>query len=244
MTRQITRSLKTIGLVSLTLLFYWTQQTTAQTNSTQQSEQVQSTPRSHHKRGRMAGNLKVDTTPSAAAAAKPTEPPKPDWPVNDPPVKATVSWDSKGLRIEASNSSLEAILKEVTAETGVTVEGLDKDQRIFGVYGPGRARDVLAQLLEGTGYNVLIIGEQSPGTPREVVLSTRTEPTTNGNNNTTARTAPVAEEDEETPEPVVNSQQTNDEQQNPSPMRPGFQNMPHQNPPLIPGQQGQQTPQE
>jgi hypothetical protein len=53
------------------------------------------------------------------------------------------------------------------------VEGFDADQRIFGVYGPGPARDVLSQLLQGSGYNVLLVGDQGQGTPREIVLSSR-----------------------------------------------------------------------
>jgi hypothetical protein len=83
-------------------------------------------------------------------------------------------WDSHGLRIDATNSSLQQILADVSTETGAKVEGLDNDQRIFGTFGPGTARDVLGQLLEGSGYNFLMIGDQGQGTPREIVLSTRT----------------------------------------------------------------------
>jgi hypothetical protein len=82
-------------------------------------------------------------------------------------------WDSHGLKIDATNSSLEQILTDVSAETGAKVEGLDNDQRIFGTFGPGATRDVLRQLLEGSGYNFLMIGDQGQGTPREIVLSAR-----------------------------------------------------------------------
>ena len=54
------------------------------------------------------------------------------------------------------------------------MEGLNRDQRIFGVYGPGPARDVIAQLLDGSGYNVLMIGDLGQGTPRQIVLTART----------------------------------------------------------------------
>jgi hypothetical protein len=80
-------------------------------------------------------------------------------------------WNSQGLRIDASNSSLSQILKDVATSTGVKVQGLGPDQRIFGTYGPGKARDVMAKLLDGSGYNVLMIGDQGEGTPREIVLS-------------------------------------------------------------------------
>lgn len=100
-------------------------------------------------------------------------PPPPDWPVNDAPNKAAVTWDSHGLRIDASNSSLHQILRDVAAETGAKVEGMGADERVFGEYGPGQAQDVLSQLLHGSSYNVLMIGDQGSGTPREIVLSTR-----------------------------------------------------------------------
>jgi hypothetical protein len=47
------------------------------------------------------------------------------------------------------------------------------DERVFGIYGPGQVHDVLSQLLEGSGYNVILIGDQGQGTPRQIVLSTR-----------------------------------------------------------------------
>ena len=90
----------------------------------------------------------------------------PDWPVNDKPSPASVVWDATGLRINASNSSLQQILSEVSTETGTKVEGMGADQRVYGVYGPGQARDVLSQLLQGSGYNVLLAGDIGQGAPR------------------------------------------------------------------------------
>ncbi len=118
--------------------------------------------------------------PAPAPAPAPPELPKPpDWPVNDRPKAATVLWNSQGLCIEASNSSLQQILKDVSTLTGAKIQGLASDQRIYGTYGPASARQVLAQLLDGSGYNVLMIGDQGQGTPRQIVLSTqaRAEPT-------------------------------------------------------------------
>ena len=37
---------------------------------------------------------------------------------------------------------------------------------------PAPAREVLSQLLDGSSYNVLMIGDQGQGTPRRVVLTT------------------------------------------------------------------------
>ena len=80
-------------------------------------------------------------------------------------------WNSQGLRIDAANSSLQQILKDVSTAIGVKYHGLNADQRVFGTYGPGPARDVLSQLLDGSGYNVLMIGDHGQGTPRQVVLT-------------------------------------------------------------------------
>jgi hypothetical protein len=113
------------------------------------------------------------TLQAAPVPVAPSAPELPRWPINEKPVQAFVLWDSHGLRITAQNSSLQQILQDVAAATGAKVEGMGADERVFGVYGPGQVRDVLSQLLEGSGYNVLLVGDQGQGTPRQIVLSTR-----------------------------------------------------------------------
>ena len=119
-----------------------------------------------------------------AIAAQPPASPAPIWPANQSPNQAKVNWDSRGLEIEASNSSLDQILHQVAAETGAKLEGLAQDQRVFGSYGPGPVCDVLLKLLDGSGYNVLIIGRHDTGAPLEIVLSARSpiSPQTTANN--------------------------------------------------------------
>lgn len=112
--------------------------------------------------------------PAPAPAPAPVQPKLPDWPANDLPAEASVVFDSRGLLIVASNSSLAQVLKQVSTVTGAKVEGMDIDQRVFGTFGPGPARDVLTQLLDGSGYNLLLIGDRGEGTPRRIVLSIRT----------------------------------------------------------------------
>ena len=111
--------------------------------------------------------------PAAPAPATPPAPEVSDWPANDRPALASVVWDSQGLRIDAQNSSLQQILRDFSTASGAQVEGMGSDQRVFGAYGPGLARDVLSQLLQGTGYNVIMIGDQGQGAPRQIVLSAR-----------------------------------------------------------------------
>jgi hypothetical protein len=152
--------------------------------------------------------------PAAPVAATPPAPELPKWPANEKPAKAAITWDSQGLHIDAANSSLEDILMEVATLTGAKLEGFDADQRVFGAFGPGPARDVLSQLLLGSGYNVMMIGDQGQGTPRRIVLSARHA----GGATPAATPAPASsDEDADTEEPPQQPPQ-----QYPQPIRPGF----------------------
>lgn len=149
--------------------------------------------------------------------ATPPAPELPHWPVNDQPAEAAVTWDSQGLRVEAANSSLEQILKDISTATGAKVEGLSGDQRVFGMYGPGQARDVLSQLLLGSGYNVIMIGDQGQGAPRQILLSARNAgdaqgaANKNGGANGGEEEAPENDADEQPQQPIYQP-----------PMRPGM----------------------
>ncbi|MGO9324939.1 MAG: hypothetical protein ACLP07_10295 [Terracidiphilus sp.] len=153
--------------------------------------------------------------PQPSPPPAPVAPPPPNWPANDLPGAASVVFDSRGLLVVASNSSLEQILKEVSLETGVKVEGMDADQRVFGTYGPGPSRDVISQLLDGSGYDVLMIGDRGEGTPRRIVLTERSGSATKSvANNTPAppnnedtdadQTAPEPQVEQEPPQPIQN----------------------------------------
>ena len=140
----------------------------------------------------------------------------PHWPVNEKPGQPVVTWDSHGLSVDASNSSLQQILKDVSMATGAKVEGMSGDQRVFGVYGPAPARDVLSQLLQGAGYNVLMIGDLGQGTPQQILLSVRRA--------STDSQAPNANSDDDNSGGDDDSAPDNDadDQQAQPPMRPGF----------------------
>ena len=125
----------------------------------------------HKHKHSVAAQAETPAPQTEPVAATPPAPEHPHRPVNDKPVDAIITWDSSGLSIQAANSSLKQILDDVAAVTGARVEGLGPDQRIFGAFGPGRANDVLSQLLQGSGYNVLMIGDQGQGTPRQVLLT-------------------------------------------------------------------------
>jgi hypothetical protein len=170
-------------------------------------------PHSTHRRAQTASATEQAApvvTPAAVQPVTPAEPEAPKWPANESPAAPKVTWDSQGLHISAANASLSRILDEVSTETGAKVEGVAGDERVFGEYGPGQARDVLAELLTGSGYNYLLIGDQGQGTPREIVLSTHHESAVNNAGGNTARP---------TQEPQDEDAQENNED---SPQPPGI----------------------
>jgi hypothetical protein len=160
----------------------------------------------------------VGAQPDAAAPA----PDLPHWPINDKAGQATVTWDSKGLSIAATNSSLQQILKDISTATGVKVEGMNRDERVFGAYGPGQARDVLSELLLGAGYNVIMIGDQGQGAPRQILLSTRRSQKDQG-----AKSGAAANNDDDAADNDVDDQPQQTIQ---PPMRPAFPGGPPRNP--------------
>lgn len=109
-----------------------------------------------------------------ATAAPATAPSLLDQP-SDP---AKVELKAGKLTVQAANSSLTDILHQVSKASGMKIEGLQagKDQRVFGIYGPGEPRDVLSDLLDGSGYNVMMLGQMPSGVPRQLALTSRTAP--------------------------------------------------------------------
>jgi hypothetical protein len=160
------------------------------------------TPKHPHLRKHSPAHLAPPPAPEPVAPLTPPVPETPKWPAFDKAAEASVVWDSHGLLISAANSSLEQILHEVSTVTGAKVEGLSTDQRVFGQYGPGRARDVLSELLQGSGYNVIMIGDQGQGSPRQILLSVRQA----GSTQPSARPVSNNEEDD-VEEPPANQEQ-------------------------------------
>lgn len=105
------------------------------------------------------------TAPEAVGAPR-------DSLLQHPAKPAQITVTSGSLTINADNSSLSQILHDISASTGMKVEGLSQDDRIFGNYGPGDPREVLLSLFQGSGYNVLMVGDDK-GAPRELSLSQR-----------------------------------------------------------------------
>ena len=85
-----------------------------------------------------------------------------------------VTYRNGKLTIDAENTTLADVLKLVAEKTGATIDlppgsGLE---RIVEHSGPGRANDVLTQLLNGSHFNFIIVNSpQHPYEPTQVVLS-------------------------------------------------------------------------
>jgi hypothetical protein len=120
----------------------------------------------------------VPTQSSPTTSALPPSPPATAPSLLDHPAQpAKVTLAAGRLSVQADNSSLSQILHQVSEAGGMKVEGLQAggngDQRIFGSYGPAAPRDVLSELLNGSGYNVMMLGETPAGVPRELALTLR-----------------------------------------------------------------------
>jgi hypothetical protein len=211
-----------------------TQQTAAQNSGRRTPARPGRASASHRRTGEHAKNETPGQPAQEAATAPPAPaaPPPPDWPANHPPNPATVVWNSRGLEIQASNSSLDQILRAIAAETGAKVEGFGQDQRVFGDYGPGPAREVISRLLDGSGYNVLMIGGSGDQPPQQIILSASAAGTPAPPN-----TAPQSSEqqDEEQDAPIEqNVEQDYHPPQYPMPPRNPFGGPPPRAPQQIP----------
>jgi hypothetical protein len=88
--------------------------------------------------------------------------------VSPRPGAATVLWEKGLLRVDARNSSLNAILRDISLRTGMKIVGGVQEERVFGTYGPASAAAVLQQLLDGSKTNMLL---QSDSAMLPVVLT-------------------------------------------------------------------------
>jgi hypothetical protein len=120
-----------------------------------------------------ASNLPPTAPTSAAAAqtvplsATPTQP--------DAATKAhraEVHYDAGLISVNANNSSLNQILREISRQTGMKITGGVKEERVFGHYGPATPDVILATLIDGTTTNMVLL-QTAANTPEELILTPR-----------------------------------------------------------------------
>jgi hypothetical protein len=136
-------------------------------------------------------------TPQAFQPAPPAAPQPAPSLLQQPAGEAHINLAGDSLSIRADNSSLADILHQIATKSGMQIEGLGSDERVFGNFGPGAPRDVLADLLNGTAYNVVLLGDLSDGAPRQLILT----PATRSGTAPTPSPAPQANADEAANEP-------------------------------------------
>ena len=135
-----------------------------------------------------------------------------------PAREASIVFTDNSLAIHAENSSLAEILHQFAVKSGMQITGLGNDERVFGNFGPGAPRDVLADLLNGTAYNQVLLGDLSNGAPRELILT----PATHGDLSAAATPAAAAADDPE-PETVETPQPPPPPDVSPAPVTPPAQ---------------------
>lgn len=110
------------------------------------------------------------------ASSQPAEPVRPPLPQELPPVPPTVTFHGGQLSIVAANSTLLDILTAVRKATGAAVDAPPgaAGERVATRLGPGRPREVLAALLDGSRFDYILLGSaQDPAGVRRLILSPR-----------------------------------------------------------------------
>jgi hypothetical protein len=120
--------------------------------------------------------VKASAKAQADPVAQPTPPPPapPPTPEQMPAQQPQVSYLNGQLTIISRNSTLSDILHSVARQTGASIDlppgtGFE---RVAGRMGPGPARNVLAELLNGSRYDyVMIASAGNPGGLQHVILT-------------------------------------------------------------------------
>jgi hypothetical protein len=88
------------------------------------------------------------------------------------PAPAVVTFNSGKLGVVAGGSGLNEILMQISRLASVTIVGRANEEPVFGTYGPASIGDVLSDLLEGSGSNMLL-REPTAARPGELILTPR-----------------------------------------------------------------------
>lgn len=104
-------------------------------------------------------------------------------------VPPQVTYENKELTIVAPNSTLGDILRAVKKLTGAEIDIPAAPERVVTRLGPGPARDVVAELLNGSRFNYVLLGTpENLSALSRVVLVAKT-----GNQEVTPNPSPVAQ---------------------------------------------------
>jgi hypothetical protein len=146
-----------------------------------------------------AGSLNAADTPPHSTTThtkkikkpqQPQLPPLPSGPTGRPvpqvpldsikPIAPQVSFQNGQLTIDAPNSTLGDILRAVKKQTGAEIEIPDAQDRVVTHLGPGPARAVVAELLNGSKFNYVLLGSpEDANALTRIVLVAKSGPDTN-----------------------------------------------------------------
>jgi hypothetical protein len=100
------------------------------------------------------------------------------------PVPPQVSYQNSQLTIVAPNSTLGDILRAVRKQTGAEIEIPPATERVVTHLGPGPAREVIAQLLNGSRFNYVLLGSPADDSvlTRVVLVAKSPQDSTGANN--------------------------------------------------------------
>lgn len=115
------------------------------------------------------------TAPAAQPQAAPQlqqTPPPAVTPEHGPSSPPDVSFQRGQLTIVARNSTMSDVLNAVRQKTGANVDmPAGSSERVVGQFGPGAPRDVMAQLLNGSHYDYVLLGSPAdPGALKKIML--------------------------------------------------------------------------
>ncbi|HEY7352564.1 MAG TPA: hypothetical protein VH596_07320 [Terriglobales bacterium] len=123
-----------------------------------------------------AKSQKTPVKPSPSQA-KPATAPQPSAPAEATPEHGPSSppeVDFRGgrLTIVAKNSTMNDVLNAVRQKTGAAIDmPPGSGERVVGQFGPGAPRDVIAQLLNGSHFDYVLLGAPAdPGALKKIVL--------------------------------------------------------------------------
>ncbi len=166
-----------------------------------------------------------------------TQGPVPQVPLDAiPAVAPQVSYEDGLLTIVAPNSTLGDILRSVRKHTSAEIEvPATASERVVTRLGPAPAREVIAELLNGSHFNYVLLGSpQDANALTRVVLVAKTSTDAAGQPSAQAENtpgappqlippadAPEAEATEDTPDDSAAEQNAEAEQPAPAPDQPG-----------------------
>jgi len=147
---------------------------------------------------------KVHGKKQTPVAEVPATPPPPPTLEEQPPAPPQITYQNGQLSITSRNATLSQVLRYVQSQTGASVDmppGAGTE-RVVASLGPGKPREILASLLNGSKFNYVILGEKdNPGAVQKIILLAKSSSPASGGSITTAQnTVPPPSQVVESPE--------------------------------------------